>query len=83
MGVAGTWAKIGGLGAKVANLACPADSSVVRNMQAVSKYGKANDAAWAHLARVRGDVEIIREELLRRNRARLDQFVKGQKSEFV
>ena len=72
-GVAGAWAKLGGLGATSANLIHVMDLSAAQNMEAASRYEKSQISAWAHLRREGGNADAIRDELDRLSRDRLGQ----------
>ena len=80
--LAGAWAEFGGLGAMLANLASVMELPVLQNMETACRFERAQNAAWTHLARERGSLQIIRDELVEVNRDRLEQVVNGQISEF-
>ena len=81
--LAGAWAKFGGLGALVANLASMLELSVIRNMETAIRFERAQSAAWPHLAQERGSLQTAKEELVKINRGRLHQCVNDQISEFA
>ena len=81
--LAGAWTKFGGLGAMLTNLASILELSVLQNMETACRFEKSQSAAWSHLARERGSLQIIKEELVRINRDRLHQVVNDQLSEFA
>ena len=80
--LAGAWSNFGGLGAMLTNLAAILELSVLQNMEAACRFEKTQSAAWSHLARERGSLQIIKEELVKINRDRLHQVVSDQISEF-
>ena len=51
-------------------------------METASRFERAQSAAWAHLARERGSLQIIKDELVKANRDRLHQVANDQISEF-
>ena len=81
--IVGAWAKFGGLGALLTNLASLVELSVIQNMETASRFERAQSAARPHLARERGSLQTIKEELVKMNRGRLHQCVNGQISEFA
>ena len=54
--IAGAWAKFGGLGALLSNLASTTELSVIQNVETASRFERAQSAAWFHLARERGSL---------------------------
>ena len=44
---------------------------VMQSMEAASRFERAQSAAWSHLARERGSLQIIKEELVKANWDRL------------
>ena len=49
------------------------DLGFAPNVEAASRRGEAQNAAWVHVAREMGNVDSIREELVRMNRERPGQ----------
>ena len=47
--IVGAWGNLGGLGEMFTNLAHLLELSVARNMEAASRFDKAQSAAWPHL----------------------------------
>ena len=65
------------------NLASILELFVPQNMETACRFEKTQSAAWPHLARERGSLQIIKEELVKINRDRLRQVVNDQISEFA
>ena len=80
--LSGAWTKFGGLGAMLTNLASIMELSVLQNMETACRFERTQSAAWSHLARERGSLQTIKEELVKVNRDRLHQVVNDQVSEF-
>ena len=80
--LAGAWTKFGGLGALLTNLASAMELSMLQNMETACRFERAQGAAWNHLARERGGLQITKDELVRINRGRLQQVATDQVSEF-
>ena len=80
--VAGAERKIGGMGAPLTHLAHFFELSVTQNIEVPSRFAEAQHASWPHIARHRGDLEIIKSELVRLNQEKLRQCVHDQQSEF-
>ena len=81
--LSGAWTKFGGLGAMLTNLASILELSVLRNMETACRFERTQSAAWSHLARERGSLLTIKEELVKVNRDRLHQVANDQVSEFT
>ena len=64
----------------VAHLAGP---SFLRDMETASRAEKAQSAAWSQLARDRGNLQFVKDELFKLNRGRLLQCVSDQQVEYV
>ena len=79
--VANAWAKFGGLGAMLTDLARVAKLSVARNMDTAPTCENARNAAWSHLARRRGNMGFFRGELIWLNRDGFAQRIHGQQSD--
>ena len=80
--IAGAWAKFGGLGAPLTNLATTFELSAIHNAGAASRFERAQGAAWSHLVRERESIQTIEEELVEINGGRLRRCVNDQISEF-
>ena len=80
--LSGAWSKFGGLGALLTNLASILELSVLQNMETACRFERTQSSAWSHLARERGSLQTIKEELVKVNRDRLHQVVNDQLSEF-
>ena len=80
--LSGAWTKFGGLGALLTNLASILELSVLQNMETACRFERTQSAAWPHLARERGSLRTIKEELVKVNRDRLHQVANDQLSEF-
>ena len=65
------------------NPACVMELSVLQNMETACRLERAQSAAWTHLARERGSLQIIKDELVKINRDRLHQVANDQISEFA
>ena len=76
------WQNFGGLGAKLSNLVRNTKLRIIRNTETASRPEKMQNAAWSHLARKRGNMRTIRDELVKLNNDRLLQGSQGQQSEF-
>ena len=63
------------------NLASVMELSMLQNMETACRFERAQSAAWTHLARERGSLQIIKDELVKVNRDRLQQVVNDQISE--
>ena len=81
--IAGNWAKFGGLGALLANLASAIEISVIQNVETARRFKRPQGVARPHLARERGSLQAIKDELVKINRDRLHQRVNDQISEFA
>ena len=64
------------------SLASAMELSMLQNMETACRFERAQSAAWTHLARERGSLQIIKDELAKINRDRLQQVVIDQVSEF-
>ena len=69
--VAAARKKFGGLGALLTNLAAFLGLSAIQHLETASRFERAQSAAWSHLARERGGLQVIKEELVKLNRGRL------------
>ena len=65
------------------NLASILELSVLQNMETACRFEKTQSAAWPHLARERGGLQIIKDELVKINRDRLRQMANDQIPEFA
>ena len=63
--------KFGGLGAFLTNLVTLLELAVIQKMEAASRFERAQSAARSHLARERGSLQVVKEEVVRLNRDRL------------
>ena len=73
--VAGAWQNIGGMGAALAHLM---ELSIRQNMETARRYEKAQHASRAHIARGRGDLDVIKAEFVQISRERLQECVQDQ-----
>ena len=55
---------------------------MIQNMETASRFERAQSAAWSHLARECGGLQVAKEEIVKLNRDRLRQCVNDQMSEF-
>ena len=76
--LAGYWAEFGGLGAILTHLASTIELSITKNVKTASRFERARSAAWSHLARARGSLQTIKDELVKINRDRLHQCANDQ-----
>ena len=81
--VAGTWVNFGGFGAILTNLAHVAYPSVFRSVETASRADQSQGSAWSQLARGRGNLQLVKGDLVRLNRGRLLQRVSAQLAEYV
>ena len=81
-GVADDSKNFGGLVATLPNLARLAKLGIAQNMVTAPRYGTAQDAAWSHPARERGNMDAIRAEPRKFNRDRLRQCAQGKQGAF-
>ena len=63
--------KFGGLAAFLTKLLTLLELAVIQNMEAASRFERAQSAARSRLARERGSLEAVKEEVVRLNRDRL------------
>ena len=64
-------------------LASMTELSVIQNMETACRFGRAQSAAWPHVAGERGSLQIIKDEVVKINRDRRHQCVGDQISEFA
>ena len=57
----------------VTNLSRQMEMSAARNLEAVSRFNATQNAAWTHPPWERGNLDIILDELGRRDRDRLER----------
>ena len=63
--------KFGGLGASLTNFVTLLELAVIQDVEAASRLGRAQSAARSRLVRGRGSLQVVKEEVVRLNRARL------------
>ena len=66
--VAGDRGNFEALGAMLANAARVLERVIVQSMELVSRYDQIQNAIWSHPARERGNVDAMRDELIKFNR---------------
>ena len=71
--IAGAWELFGGFGALLTNLAHLMELSIARNLEAASRLERAQSSARAHAAREGGNLQRVKDELIKINRDRLRQ----------
>ena len=81
--IAGDWAKSGRLGAVITNLVHLLGLSVARNVETAARFERAQVAACAHLARRRGDLQLIKDEFVEAGWGRSAQCFLDQVTEFT
>ena len=81
--LAGAWAEFGGIGAILTNSAHLLELSGAHFMVTASRFECAQGAAWARLARERGNLQLIEDELSEVNRGRLVQCVNDPSPKFT
>ena len=64
------------------NLASMMELPMIQNMETASRLERTQSAAWPHLARERGSLQTIKDELVKVNRDRLQHVATDQVSEF-
>ena len=79
---AGAWEAYVGLGATLARLAHILKLSVAQNMEIAYRFERAQSLRWSQLARERGNLDTIREELAKVCRGRIQQRTSDQVAEF-
>ena len=77
------WPKYGGLGAMLTNVARLLKPSVVQDIETASRFERAQSSARAHLARGRGNLQLVRDELIKVPRGRPQQCDADQSTEFT
>ena len=82
-GVAGAWAKFGGLGVLLTNLAPMLEPPVTQNVATASRFERAQSALRPHLAREWGSLQAVKGEFVKINLGRLRPCVNDQISEFA
>ena len=66
----------------VTNLAHFLKLSAAPNVERAPRDGKMQDAAWANLARARGNAYAVRDELIELDREQVAQCARDQQSDF-
>ena len=82
-GMDGAWAIFEGLGTALTYLARPLELSVARNVETASRSERVQCTAWAHLARDRGNLHLIKDEIIKVNQGRLRRCVTYQITQFA